>query len=409
MADSDIKLFTAPRVIVSGTHAGVGKSIVTLGLTFALRKLGLSVSCGLIGANLPQAVLLKRLTNRFVRTLDERLLSRDQTVASLYYAGLGTDLILIEGRAGLYDGYIPATLRGSDAEIAALTKTPVILVIDARGFGNSVAALVKGYAETAKGFQLGCVIANRLPSEPAECEAMVQEFQDSVAAEDLPQLYGGLPEFDAGEYTRLPEVTERVNAASVARQFLVDLSKLVERYVNLEELVGIAKHAAKIQLENFDTSPMSRRTRIAYSDDPAFNLGFQDNLDLLRFYGADLVPFSPLADRALPKNIGAVYMTGGCLRDYAAELTRNESMRQSLRDFVDAGGALYSEGASTAYLCDSYRLSGEERQEFEGVGLLPGRAEPGEHDVQYSESVTVEESILGRPGLIVKSISTGEW
>lgn len=394
--------------MISGVSSGVGKSLVGLGLAVALRKRNVSLSCAVVGADLFQAILYNRISGRYVRCIDDRILASGQILRSVQQSGVGADLVMIEGRAGLYDGSSPGTLRGADAEIAALTQTPVVLVVDGRGFGSSVAALVKGYNDMASRFSIAGAILNRIDPPEGDNPRDRTFYAACLEALALPPLLGALPELATP--VKIPRGTpsERENKTSLARQFFVDVGNLLSDNVDIDRLLEQASYATDISLEGFEAIPMPRRCRIAVSSDSCFALRFEDNLELLRHYGAEIVPFSPLADVSLPKRIGAVYLTGAYMAEYGAELAANTNMKKELKAFGDAGGAIYSEGGGTAYLCKNFRAV-EGAELVEGVGLIPGNAVPGPGRFAYHEVTTIEESILGRQGLIIKGVTTDEW
>jgi cobyrinic acid a,c-diamide synthase len=126
----------------------------------------------------------------------------------------------------------------------------------------------------------------------------------------------------------------------------------------------------------------------------------------MRYFGAEIVSFSPLADSSLPKDIGGIYFTGAYLSEYGEELAANETIKQKIKDFARSGGLIYSEGAGTAYLCKDF--SGPNGS-LPGVGLINGSAVCSPARLSYTEAVTMEESIYGRAGLIFKGINTYEW
>lgn len=408
-----------PRILVSGTGPGVGKSTVSIGLTYELRRRRHSVSCAVLGPRLGQAAILKRVSGRSVRCLDPHLLSSDQILVSLFQAGVGADYVVIDGQEGLFDGPVAGVFRGSDAEMAALTKSQVVLVADGRSYGASIAGVQKGFsalaggARTDGGFDVAGMIINRverIPAVGAQCrdDRDMQFFGKALAAFGMNGPLGIVPEFPHGcEFPRMPPRQER-NETLLPRQFLVELQKQVQTNVDVPGIMERAELAPAVSVVDFSYEPMHRRCRIAVSEDSCFHLMFQDNLEWLRYYGAELVTFSPLADEGLPRMIGAVYLTGASLAEYAVELARNRGMLNALRQFSEAGGVVYSEGGGTAYLCKDFKPEGAS-EAIPGVGVLPMSAVAERGTFEYEEAVTFEESILGRPGLVVKGISTGEW
>ncbi|MCB0311072.1 MAG: hypothetical protein KDD42_07545, partial [Bdellovibrionales bacterium] len=142
-------MLSVPRLLISGVSCGVGKAMLGLGLTHELRQRGVSVSSCVLTPNLLQAIVYRRISGRYVRTLDSRLLSDSQNLISCFFAGVGADIVLVHGNRGLFDGEAPDIIAGSDAEMAKLIGAPVALVIDARGFGSSLAAVVRGFTESS--------------------------------------------------------------------------------------------------------------------------------------------------------------------------------------------------------------------------------------------------------------------
>jgi cobyrinic acid a,c-diamide synthase len=401
------------RIVVAGTHSGVGKSLFVIGLVHELRRRQVSVSCCVTGPNLIQANILKRISGRYVRALDHKLLSAGQNLTALVQAGVGSDIVVIEGKGGLFDGYAPGSFRGSDAEMASLTKTPAVLVTDVRGVGNSITANLSGFVSLCQEFEIIGPLLNRLEEVRAadddDDDLRDQEFYDAcLQAGGVPASVGFLPELALD--TALPRVPfgQDSNQVTLSRQFFLDLGQAVNQYVDIDYILEAAAQAAPLAAPDPDEISGGRRVRIAVSDDSCFNLCFQDNLALLQMYGAEIVPFSPLADTSLPKRVGGVYLTGAYLKDYGAELTVNNSMRTALRDFAEQGGVIYAEGGGAAFLCSEFRFP-EEDLVYEGIGIIEGSARYHPPSLFHNEAVTIDESIFGRSGLIIKGVSSGEW
>ncbi len=400
---------STPRLLISGVCSGAGKSFFTIGLVQELRRRGLSVACCVVGPAVIEATILRRLSGRYVRTLDDRLLSARQNLHTIAEASLGADIMIIEGKEGLYDGYGAGTTRGSDSELAALTSTPVLLVVNAKGFGTSVVALLRGYAAMAKGFALCGTVFNRVERGDFADVRDRDYFEATLQSCGLHgALLGAIPEIANGNVLSCETISQQKNLSLLPRQFLIDCGEAVARGIDVPAIIARAKQAPPLEVGEVVPPSPGRRSRIAVSDDSCFNVGFQDNQDLLRYYGAELVPFSPLADERLPKKIGAVYLTGASLPDYATELSANHAMRQALLEYVQAGGILFSEGGASAYLAQEFAIDNS-KQVFQGVGVLPGRAVVGPLCPRYVEAETIEESIFGAPGQRLKCIISDEW
>ena len=396
-----------PRLLIAGAHEGCGKSLLATGITMAFRKRKAGVSCCIHGTAMGQSVLYQRMSGRYARSLDSRLLTANQIALALLRASAGAEIVLIDGRRGLYSGTSKdPKIKGSDAHLAGLLGAPVVLVVDAKRFDQNIGALIYGYQSFSEGFHLTGSLANRVDVDGGP--------KDRAYYSKLTELYGVAPLL--GSVSDLPyqveipsrEVSQIHRPEALPHQFFVDLVGIVEQCVDLDSLMKIAKDAPPIEFSENIEEPSRRKCRIAVSDDICFNPCYQDNIELLKFYGAEVVPFSPLADEKLPKKIGGMYLTGAYLADYAGELSANRNMFAAIRAFSEMGGVIYSEGSGTAYLCDSF-VSHLDKLSYQGIGLIPGTAIPQTPQKAYLEAVTTEESILGRQGLIMKGLSTREW
>lgn len=400
-----------PRIFVAGTSSGVGKSFVTIGLAAALVQRGMSVNVCLHGVRLPQAVLYRRVTLRDSSVLDPQLLSPLQMLEGFRLASSGADIILIDGNLGLFDGPRPDSWDGSDAWLAELLATPTIIIFDGGLFAASAGAVVKGISDgTRQKFPIEGAIANWLDlgGAPSRNRAF---YEMALASFGAPPLLGALETLPSAAYPEnmLPgmSVSQDKNQTLLRRMFILEVSKLVSQSVDIDAIVALAGRAPQIHMED-EVPPPSRRCRIAFSDDSCFHLGFPDNLSLLRHYGAELVPFSPLADSALPPRIGGIYLTGAYLSEYGADLADNADMRAALLDFVQRGGALYAEGGGTAFLCREFQS--DSRGNFlPGVGLVPGRAVYARGEVNYLSVEVTQPSVIGTIGAVLRGVDSFEW
>ncbi|NDC39111.1 MAG: DUF1611 domain-containing protein [Proteobacteria bacterium] len=400
---------SVPRIMLAGTSAGVGKSLVTLGLAYELRRRGLSVSICITHSNLSQALLYRRVSGRYVRCIDPRLLSAGQIVLALREAAVGADIVLIDGTGGLFDGGSAGIFDGADSDIAALTRTPTALVMDGRCGGNTVGATLKGFLHYAQGFPLVGAVLNRVDEASADDLRAVRDdafFETVMQSMHLPKLVGTLPAAVC-ELPELPQlVSQEHNLGALSRKGLSELSSMVQRHFRLDELLQIAQHAPPLVLPPLEQRPEPQFARIAVADDSCFGLCFQDNLDLMRQSGAELIGFSPVADQRLPEDIGGIYLTAGYIDEYALDLAANAGLMTAMREFVGNGGVVYAEGASVALLSERFR-SGE--RYLIGMGILPSSAESHPEELGYSEGVSTEGSVLGEGGLLCKGIYTNRW
>ena len=351
--------------VVGGTHSGCGKTTVTLGLLAALAARGLKVQPFKAGPDFIDSGLHRLATGRTSRNLDLWMCGEGYVRDSFLRHGSLADVSVVEGVMGLYDGDL------STARLARVLDIPVILVVDAFGMAESAGPMVKGFKDWALigrhgGMALGGVIFNRVAS-PAHFERLKR------SVEHVPVL-GYLPRdlsFDI-PHRHLGLVVAEENPVSA--HDLKSLAESVLAHVDIDRLLSFAASPAPSSarapgLPEAPEGPSAQVVRIAVALDKAFCFYYQDNLDLLKESGGEIVFFSPLADARLPENVDGVYIGGGYPELHAAALSANRSMRASLREWAETGGLLYGECGGLMYLCRS--LADFEGRTFEMAGVFP--------------------------------------
>ncbi len=341
-------------LVIAGTHSGCGKTTVTLGILAALRKKGFSVQPFKAGPDFIDAGLHQTAAGRPSRNLDLWMCGEEYVAGCFQRNAAGADIAVIEGVMGLYDG------DRSTALLARFLDVPVVLVVDAYGMAESAGAVVYGFAGfgvqrsefrvKSEGIRLAGVIFNRVASENH-----YERLKGSV--HNIPVL-GYLPremEFEI-PHRHLGLTTAEENPLKEAN--LDKLADTVLRYIDLDAIVNSAqldtkeKKIIRPDSSVFRISQSAIRIAVAY--DKAFSFYYEDNLDLLRDAGAELIRFSPLADHALP-DADAVYIGGGYPELHAGALSRNASLLGSIRAWAEAGKPMYAECGGLMYLSRGIR------------------------------------------------------
>lgn len=397
-----------PRVLIAGTHSGVGKTTLTLALMSGLQDRGLRVQGFKVGPDYIDPSHHAAVTGRPSRNLDTWMMGNSACRETFLHAVSGAnaaDISIIEGVMGLYDGHRDGSGVGSTAELAKLLHAPVILLVDARGIAQSAAALVMGYRDFDKEVNISGVILNNVSGEnhfrflklPIErhCDLPVLGYLKRELQITLPERHLGL--VTSAEYTE--------SAAHYSR-----LTVALE-HIDIERIIGIADSAQDMPLGqgNLFCHPKERvSTRIALARDAAFSFYYEDNLDILRLCGAEIVPFSPISDPALPPDIDAVYIGGGFPELYAGKLESNESMRADIKAAADRGVAIYAECGGMMYLLE--RLIDFEGNSYKMSGVLPGTAKMTEkrQDLGYVDVRSVNDNILCAKGEVFRG-HTFHW
>jgi cobyrinic acid a,c-diamide synthase len=337
-----------PRpIVVAGTASGTGKTTLALGLMAALRARGLRVQPFKVGPDFIDPLHHTAVAGRVSRNLDSVLCDPGSIAPLAARAMRGADVAVIEGVLGLYDGRLGGGDQGSTAEIARLLDATVVLVVDAARAARSTGAVALGFARFDPRVEIAGVVLNRVGSERHG-----QAARESVESAGL-RVLGSIPR-DATltlpeRYLGLVPPQERAHAAP----WLQALSATVARHVDLDALLRVAaqpcRPVANPEHDPFALPPQPARARIAVAQDAAFTFQYEDALDLLRARGAELVPFSPLVDSALPE-CGALILPGGFPERFAALLRDNLPMRASIAAAATRGLPIVAECGGAMYL-----------------------------------------------------------
>lgn len=380
------------RILIAATESGAGKTTITAGLLAALRRRGRSVQAFKVGPDFIDPSYHEVATGRPAINLDGFLHGRGVVRWLLSEGTSRADVSVIEGVMGLFDGRADGSLSASTAEIAVWTRTPVVLVVDVHGMGNSAAALVLGFTRFLPRLRIAGVVFNRVGSF-----RHYRLLADALWRANLPPALGYLP--------RLPEIRRPERYLGLVpsqeqpdmRTYLEVLAQHIEETVDVERLLAIADAAPEPPAGRDPLArlaPLSSVT-VAYAYDQAFHFYYHAGLDTLTRLGACLVPFSPLHDSALPADAAVLWLGGGFPELYADQLAANHSLLADLRRF---DGPIYAECGGMMYLCRSLRTS--DGRVFPLVGRLPADVamEPRLEALGYVQAWTEVESPLGPPG-----------
>lgn len=382
-----------PRVVVAAPGSGHGKTTVATGLMAALRRRGLEVAGFKVGPDYIDPGYHALATGRAGRNLDP-FLCGESLIEPLLLHGAATprasDVAVIEGVMGLFDGRIGTDGFASTAHVAALTHSPVVLVLDISHVSRTAAAVVHGLATFDPAVRIEGVILNKSGSE-----RHTDEVRRALDQRGIPVL-GALPrdggiEAPSRHLGLVPAEERREAAASLDRL----ATQLAER-VDLEALLRIACAAPEVPGSPWEPTVVAAATRsrpvVAMAGGRAFTFRYPETEELLYAAGLAPVVFDPLRDPALPEGTAGLYLGGGFPEVHAADLSANLSLLEDLRDAVARGVPTVAECAGLLYLCRS--VDGHEM-----VGAVPATAAMGPRlTLGYREAVAPAASALGVAG-----------
>lgn len=389
------------RIVVAATGSGVGKTSIALALISSLLRRGMRVQTFKVGPDFLDPTHLALVSGRPCYNLDGWMCGKDYVLDLFQRKTADADIAVIEGVMGLFDGASPENAEGSTAEIARWLKAPVLLVAGAHGVARSMAATVKGFTTFESGLNVAGVIANHCGSD-----RHAAWLAASLASASLPPLLGAIPR------GALPDLPSRhlglvtASQQSLSATILDAFAGALEQHVRIDEVIRAAQSAPALHLQEGIAPAVPRvansTVTIGIARDDAFHFYYPDNLEALQSQGARLVDFSPLGDNTLPEHLDAVYLGGGYPEEYAAELSRNAGLLESLRGFVAGGGVLYAECGGLIYL--SQGIVTRDGVQHSLAGILPFwmRMSAKRKVLGYVEVTLTDDTLWGQRGDVLR-------
>ncbi|MBE9582136.1 MAG: cobyrinate a,c-diamide synthase, partial [Proteobacteria bacterium] len=370
-----------PRIVISALRGGSGKTIVSLGLIASWRKRGMAVAPFKKGPDYIDAGWLALAAGRPCHNLDAFLMPAENILLSFTRHTLASDVAVIEGNRGLYDG-IDLEGASSTSELAKLLKAPVVLVIDCTKSTRTVAAVVQGCIRFDPDVRICGVILNRIAG--ARHESILRQTVEHYCA--VPVL-GAIPRIKAEAFPERHMGLVPTPEHGWADTSIEKAADMAEQYLDLERLLGIAREALPLVANEIPPGPPLtltppfdkggqggfRRTskdsppRIGVIRDAAFQFYYPENLEALEAAGAEVVTVSALTDPGLP-SLDGLYIGGGFPETQAQALAENQGFRQDVRRLAEDGLPVYAECGGLMYLGESLVLDGVT---YPMAGVLP--------------------------------------
>ncbi len=395
-------LYNYPRVVIAGLRGGSGKTTLSIAVARLFKNRGLKVTCFKKGPDYIDPGWLAKASGTDCYNLDPFMIPSSKLIASFVHHSKGSDIVVIEGNRGLYDG-VDIEGSWSTAELAKLIKAPVVLVVDCTKVTRTVAALIKGLQEFDRGVAIKGVVLNNISGRRHESvvRGAIERYTDckvlgiirrSVQAPILQRHLGLTP------YQEHPDVEETIDY----------IAGFVEETINMDEMMEIAYSAAPIHLEelpplfelNEELRRKSKGLRIGVIRDEAFQFYYPENLEIMREYEMEIVFIDAMRQESLP-TLDLLYIGGGFPETNALELSGNRAFMTALRREVEKGLPVYAECGGLMYL-------GRQIEYAEGVypmtGVLPldFRMETTPVAHGYTVVEVVEDSTYYRKGTILK-------
>ncbi|WP_066368384.1 cobyrinate a,c-diamide synthase [Herbidospora mongoliensis] len=439
------------RLVIAAPSSGAGKTTIATGLMAALVKAGLTVSPHKAGPDYIDPGYHALATGRPGRNLDPFLTSEELVAPLFLHGARDADIAIVEGVMGLFDGLPDG--YASTAHVARLIDAPVVLVVDTTGQGQSVAALVHGFAGFDTRVRIGGVILNRVGSDRHEevCRAAldhsgvqvlgvirrtpgietpsrhlglipvaerrreaveaVERLGDLVArgcdlqalvhlAHTAPPLAGEpwSPRFERGEGSATAGENSAQPHSSAGPELLRSAGQLsaeASRSTGQFPVRAFGSPGKSVQPESSagrlsaQPSGSSGKIVVAVAGGPAFTFGYAEQAELLEAAGAEVVPFDPLRDEQLPEGTKGLILPGGFPEMHVHELAANDRLKQRIAAF---DGPILAECGGLLYLA----------RELDGhpmVGRIDAKSEMSPKlTLGYRDAVVTQDTVIGRAG-----------
>ncbi len=339
-----------------------------------------------------------RITGMISRNLDGWMLSKDYNLESFGRNTKKSDIAIIEGVMGLYDGYDGKSEAGSTAQMAKWLGLPVVLVVDAKSMARSAAAVILGFERFDPGLSFAGVIFNNLGSKRHQ-SYLIDAVGENI---EIPCLGGlvidekiAIPERHLGLVTREDHCP--------GDETIDLLANVIEERIDLDLLL---KNLPEINISDY-IGPLSsvvnkKNVRIAVARDNAFCFYYQDNLELLEGQGAELAFFSPISGDDLPPNIDGIYIGGGYPELFGDKLAKNSKLRDRIKEKSDDGMPIYGECGGFMYLCEALLDQNGNRYPMAGCFPFTTTMFPRLKALGYREITLTRDTIIGNQGLTIR-------
>ena len=347
-----------PRLVIAGSTSGVGKTSITSAIIYGLKKRGYTVQPFKVGPDYIDPSYLSSISNNETKNLDVWLMGFGELVMSFVRSST-SDISIIEGVMGYYDGFDGKTNHASTHHVATLLKAPVILILDASKTSRSIAATALGFIKFHRNTRISGIILNKIGSKKHDmlCRHALENLNIPIIG-SIPRISNNTLE---SRHLGLIPVTEQKQL----QKKIKGISKQIADYLDFEKIIKISKHVdrlPKIKLQKFKKI----ETTIAVALDSSFNFYYHDNLEALRREGAKIKFFSPLSDTKIP-NCDCIYIGGGFPEILGKKLSQNNTMKKSIKQAAENGTPIYAECGGLMYLTKSIM---HHSKKYKMVGLF---------------------------------------
>jgi len=374
-----------PRLVVAGVTSGVGKTSITSAIIYGIKKRGYSIQPFKVGPDYIDPSYLSAISGKDAKNLDVWLMGESEVLHS-FVKNSTSDISVIEGVMGYYDGFGGKTNYASTHHVASLLKSPTILILDASKTARSIAATALGFAKFHRNSRIVGIILNKIGSK--KHESMCKQALASLKVPILGSILRNSESLESRHLGLIP-VKEQRSLQNKIRK----VSREISDSLDIDKIIQICKNVSelpKVQVKKIK-KPIAT---VAVALDSSFNFYYHDNLEALRREGAKLKFFSPVTDKKIP-GCDLIYIGGGFPEVLGQSLERNTTMRNLIKKHAEEGMPIYAECGGLMYLTKSIDFG---KKRYKMVGLFDAETQMTKKmTLNYTEGRITSKCLISTP------------
>ena len=356
---------TMPRIMLAAASSGSGKTLITCGILQALVNRKLNVTSFKCGPDYIDLMFHSRVIGTRSRNMDTFFTTEDVTKYLFARTAKDSDISVVEGVMGFYDGLGGKEMKGSSYDVSCRLDIPVVLIVDCKGTAVSSVPVVKGFKEFHGQNIKGVILNNMSENIYNDVREMIEDEVDIKVIGYVPNVKELVLE---SRHLGLVLPNEIVSL----KEKLNSLADVLERTLDIDSMIRIAKKVPKMVCEEPEIKTITKNVRIGVAKDDAFCFIYEDNIELLKRIGAEIVYFSPMNDKKLPNRINGIILPGGYPELHAEALSANKGMLKDIKEKVSSGLPCMAE-------CGGFMYLHEEMENANGnvtkmAGVIKGRS-----------------------------------
>jgi len=374
-----------PRLVIAGATSGVGKTSITSAIIYGIKKQGYSVQPFKVGPDYIDPSYLSAISGNDTKNLDVWLMGESELVHS-FVKNSTSDISVIEGVMGYYDGFGGKTNYASTHHVASLLKSPTILILDASKAARSIAATALGFAKFHRNSRIVGIILNKIGSK--KHENMCKQALANLKVPILGSILKNSESLESRHLGLIP-VREQRSLQNTIRK----VSREISDSLDIDKIIQICKNVPSLPKAQLQKTKKPTTT-VAIALDSSFNFYYHDNLEALRREGARLKFFSPVADKKIPR-CDLIYIGGGFPEVLGQSLERNTTMRNLIKKHAEEEMPIYAECGGLMYLTKSINFG---KKRYKMVGLFDAETQMTKKmTLNYTEGRITSSCLISTP------------